>query len=532
MYTSIFDQICEALSDEGTLAEDFYIPTGRPEDDWASVPGGWDGMAIYQIGLANFEAVEDDDEDYLRLLEMVRKAAAGDFDAAQTLLEDFAAEESFLFYRDKLLAHVIETKDCYNKDLFLFAIIATRQAHQVEAVKTGLGLLYLFNTNSLDELKDLVRTLAAYDEFSLYCGSIMESWDDGNEEIFEAARRVTGWGRIHLVRSLEPRTDEIRAWLLRDCVPTADLSMYLALLCYRKTGLFERLLKPMDYEEYRGAAEIIEALVLDEDGKGMTAIKERGKLLERYLKATSERDDLTGADYRVILDLVEYFESDDVHMPKLEARARSILNDDARRVVQAENEAGESFDVARRLGISSQPQIFQAVLADPEKNSYWAGVLLGEGYRVDELLDHIERSLDMDAYGPERPAGQEDGLFYQDLYHDCLRGLGHHVGKGGALIRTGLVSWRESLRYQSLLALEKWVEKSGKPLFDMAPEMHDYLTAIAEQETNHTLYRQMLALIKGENLADTYEDDWLKEQLDDLLDEFLGDDDDDDDWPW
>ena len=362
MSLSIFEQVRDAMRPDGTFDESFFIPTGRSDIDLTATPGASEAAAFFGFGLDSIEPIEDDDEDYRTLRKMVKKASNGNFERALELAEEFAAKERFIFYRDKLLNDIIEERKHYTKNLFLFGISATKAGRQVETVKIGLALLYLFDVNRFAELKDDIRLLAAYEEFSLYCGSLMESWDDASEEIFAAAKRVSGWGRVHLIRSLEVTNEEMVHWLLTDGFLNATWTMFLAPICYEKTNILDRLLKPMDYEVYRGVAEIVGTLVFEEDGEGIAKIKERGKLLERFLKASSERDDLTGADYRVILDLVDYFERDDVHMPKLEAQARLLLNEDARRVIQKEIEAGESFDVAMRLGLSYQPLLFQALL--------------------------------------------------------------------------------------------------------------------------------------------------------------------------
>ena len=46
----------------------------------------------------------------------------------------------------------------------------------------------------------------------------MRTWKDGNNEIWNLAKRVHGWGRIHAIEQLEPETNDIRRWLLTDGV--------------------------------------------------------------------------------------------------------------------------------------------------------------------------------------------------------------------------------------------------------------------------------------------------------------------------
>jgi len=61
-------------------------------------------------------------------------------------------------------------------------------------------------------------------------------------DLWELAKTVEGWGRIHLVERLAHAEDhEIRAWLLREGFRNAVMGEYVACICARAGRLHEAL---------------------------------------------------------------------------------------------------------------------------------------------------------------------------------------------------------------------------------------------------------------------------------------------------
>ena len=68
-----------------------------------------------------------------------------------------------------------------------------------------------------------VRLLALSDEFTLYCLDILVccldilvQLEDSNEEIFEIAKKVKGWGRIHSIEYLQATNNKIKERRLKN----------------------------------------------------------------------------------------------------------------------------------------------------------------------------------------------------------------------------------------------------------------------------------------------------------------------------
>ena len=83
-------------------------------------------------------------------------------------------------------------------------------------MKFGLALLELFDLNGKEPVKTAVRELACSDEFTIFALFLMRSWDEPDREIFQAAKKVRGWGRIHAVERLDPVDEEMERWLLAE----------------------------------------------------------------------------------------------------------------------------------------------------------------------------------------------------------------------------------------------------------------------------------------------------------------------------
>jgi hypothetical protein len=133
-----------------------------------------------------------------------------------------------------------------------------------EPVKYGVALLGLAGNASDVEL---VRVLAAHDEFTLpglvALGRLI---DDVEPAWWELARRMRGWGRIHLVHRLaRSARPEIRRWILVDGYRNEIMDEYLALIAAEAGGLADALADDPDDELLDSACGLIGTLL---DGSG------------------------------------------------------------------------------------------------------------------------------------------------------------------------------------------------------------------------------------------------------------------------
>ena len=496
MYKSIYRQMINEINSEGVLDPSFTLPDEKPDDKTKFAPGAWDGIMSYHMGHGDFDP---ENEEYKSLVKIIKIASQGNVDRAIEEADKFSQSGCILPHIDELLDYIVNHRtELQSGNIMLLAYRLMVEGRRKEAVKLGLSILEIFDTNQSEDFKEPIRTLALSDEFSFYAGFNMKSWERGNEEIFEAIKKVYGWGRIHLIRMLEAETEDMKLWLLKNGVHNEVMPAYSGLDCYEKTNFISYLKGPMNHDLYSGMSDIISALLDEGPVAGISAIDEREELLQIFIDVTSNRKDLQAGDYSTILDLMNYLEKEKIHMPLLYEQANELLDQKAKSTVIKELQEGKSFGIAKRMGLPYEPYAFRAVMENLEENEWWAAQLIGDDYRADELLQYIEHSIDFEKYIYEPFEHSADGglSVAPDIFDFVLQALRHKVGKGEQFIRTGLISWKRRLKNGSIKVLQCWIEDSGKSLKEISPDLHSYLADLVKvKEYEEGLKNQMIEIL-------------------------------------
>lgn len=271
MSKSIYEYISENIA-EGRLPENFSLPVREEDRDKIKFAcGAWDGIMMYHFGCQPEDRAD----------ELV--SALGS-DNVSEAVEAALGDKSVLMRCDALQRQIRDEKVFAPDELYKIAVGLIKNSPSSEAVKAGLSLLELLITEGRGEVRDILHTLGVCDEFTLWCCYILRHYSDGNEEIFRLAQRVGGWGKVFAVKEfLEPRTPEIRRWLLCHGCDNDIHYGYLGETVYVKAGignmLAERLPESFDDEEVHGLAAI--ALGLTDEGPmaGASALDDPEKAL-------------------------------------------------------------------------------------------------------------------------------------------------------------------------------------------------------------------------------------------------------------
>ncbi len=142
-----------------------------------------------------------------------------------------------------------------------------QQAPDIIPVKMAIALLGRYgSTNDAD----LIMTLGRHEEFTLTCADALCALlgpEAAQTAMWNLARRVHGWGRIHVVRRLASTgCPEIQQWLLRDGYKNARMNEYLAFACATGGKLLTSLQSSVPDERLLiGAGEILQALLSGRD---------------------------------------------------------------------------------------------------------------------------------------------------------------------------------------------------------------------------------------------------------------------------
>ncbi len=500
MEKSIYRLIKEALNEDGMLSADFSLPKEDNGNKIRFADGAMDGIMMFHTRISS----NTESEEYKQIISAIELANKGEGANAKAIIHEFAVKGHMLPYIDDVQSYIVEHKDQLNaKNIYNFAMDLILFGTKSEAVKVGMSIMELFNTNNNEEFKDVIRKFALNDEFTLYSGYLMRGWDNDNKEIFEAVKKVKGWGRVFLVNSfLEPENEEIKHWILLNGVDNEVLPNYSAIDCYTHTNLLERLEEPMTIEEYRGAASIISALLDDEPEPGISAIKDADKLLETFMQKTMQREELEAGDYSLIYRIMVYAKEQSGDFSAIYNQAKDILYSD--RVLQVIKKAlsqgkAVEFELARDLGIDYKEQAYHSLLEDFETNFQLAGLLMQDNYKVDDIIQLISEKLEVDklSTGSKDEIGVgEEFSCYRTLSY-LMQFLSTYPGKGIELIKPALRMPVVNCRFTALRVIEQWVEIEQKPLKTSFPELYQYLCDILPEEVREDAQKKMNELIEG-----------------------------------
>ena len=299
---ALFEYIASAAVN-GELPEDFSLP-GLTDDEtelkWAD--GALDGVTMYHMTIP--EITKDD---RTLISDAVRAADMRDYDLADSLFKMLGRHLQAIVVIDDLQSYIADNQRRLDaKNLFEYAIHLLFESSDRECMKFGLSLLELFRTDDKNDLKEVIRTIGLSEEFALFAIFVMLKWKDGNSDIWELAKKLHGWGRIHAIERLEPDTEEIRKWILMEGVHNDVMPTYSALTCWNKSGAEEILRNGPSREEFTAIGEILYGLLDEVPVPGISKIPNSDEIITVYLD-TAGKMELTPADYEVIDEILGYY---------------------------------------------------------------------------------------------------------------------------------------------------------------------------------------------------------------------------------
>ena len=317
---SIYEIIKSSIVD-GKLPKSFSLPKLHAEDEMVFVDGGLDGIYTYHMYLPEMSK-----EDYSMMVEAISLASNHQLEEAKDLFLQIAKNNRAISIHDTMQEYILENRESIDADnLYEFSLGLIHLSDSIECVKYGLIILEIMNTNS-EEVKDVIRTLALSDEFTLFCVLIMKTWKDGNNDIFETVKNVYGWGRIHAVRYLRPlmpRYEEIREWMLKEGINNYVMPSYSALTVWKQANIGSILFVDPTYEEFTYIGRIIDAMLDESAVAGISTLDKRKEILLKYLNKAKQFL-LNIEDYRIISNILEYGE--EINEVEIVDEAKNLLS--------------------------------------------------------------------------------------------------------------------------------------------------------------------------------------------------------------
>lgn len=286
MDKSIYELISENTTN-GVLNKGFFLPEENKDDSVLPyAPGAFDGICLFHMANKKVDRAQMG-----QMAEALERASGGYFPQADALFAEWTKEHRAIRIVDHLQDYVLDHTDHLDAQNILNAAmyLIIRSSH-IECVKIGLELLELFRVSHKDSagVKEIVRCIGQYDEFTIFAIWNMRKWDDGNQEIFELAKKVHGWGRIHAVVHLKPETEEIRHWFLTEGTINDIGNTYSAVNCWWKSDAETILFGQPTAEEYNGIATLIEGLLDEGPVRGISALENAEKILLRFMEISQD----------------------------------------------------------------------------------------------------------------------------------------------------------------------------------------------------------------------------------------------------
>ena len=390
---SIYELIKTSIQSNGELPEDFKLPSKNPNGiPWAD--GAMDGVFIYHT-VRNEENID-------ALKNIVFQISERKFEDAQTNLDKL--DFSMISRRYSLLNWIIQEEEKINlNNLYEFATFQLTTSKNIELIKFCLSVLTLMNIETDKDIIEKVKILALSDEFTLYCLDILVycldilvQLEDSNEEIFEIAKKVKGWGRIYSIEYLQATNNEIKEWILEEGCHNNVLPAYTAYTCAKKINLVEILNEDkISNKKFNDISYLMNALLDEEAITGISQLENRELLIERYLEKAKYLSS-TEDDYSAVMTLKEYIKNNKEINNDLIKICDKILNSEkTRNNVKELLKEGYGYNIAKYLGIDTDKYILEYLQNNPLKNPYII-FNISERENMEKLVSFIEKNLTLE----------------------------------------------------------------------------------------------------------------------------------------
>lgn len=265
---------------DGRLSDDFRIPW--LQGNWA--PGAQDGVFLYHMAPLQPDPARE--QKILKALDLMAAEENGNhIDEIFSIFEEIDKNTAIVRLLDEIIRVIFANKANLNPgNLLNFGDWLICKGVSLLSVKVGLSVLAAFRVPFVEEV---MTELGVYDEFTYYAARTLSQkhWENGNDELFQLAKNVRGWGRIHAVEYLRPETQEIRNWLLFEGADNDILAQYSADVCLQKAEAEKRLDSALSEQEFEAIGKLIQAALESGPRPGITNSEQ---ILSKFLEKGAE----------------------------------------------------------------------------------------------------------------------------------------------------------------------------------------------------------------------------------------------------
>ena len=296
------------LDSEGRLPREFTLPKD-PDDENSLLfaDGAQDGIAYFHT-----QPRELNNEEADLLIDALNAVVGGHIDTADELFLKLTKTQRALEFAGALSSIVEENADNINPIYaYSYGMHLVTMGKDKELVKIGLALHHKASEDRLKGFKQIITDLAYCNEFTWFCLPMIKKWAGGNDLIFEIAKQVYGWGRVHACVFLEPETWEIRQWFLAEGVDNGVMPPYTALEAWDKSDAASLLDGSLTQEGFACISRIMAALLDEGPCRGISLVEDPASALRKFLNQ-AQNFELSPDDYEVIRTIEERWDGDEL----------------------------------------------------------------------------------------------------------------------------------------------------------------------------------------------------------------------------
>ena len=446
---SIYELIKSSIQSDGSLLETFSLPQEETDEiPWAD--GAMDGVFLYHTA-RNEDSIEP-------LKDIIFQISEGKFEEADNNLNNL--NFSMVSIKIPLLKWIFQEREKINiNNLYKFSLFQLITSKNKECIKFSLSVLSLMGVENNAEIMEKIKILALSDEFTLYCLNIIEYSENANDEIFEIAKKVKGWGRVHSISYLEATNDEIKDWLLEEGCHNEIDSAYTALTCAKKINLLELLEEEnISNKKFNDISYLITALLDEGPASGISSLEHKEILIERYLKKAKYLSS-TENDYRAVMMIKEYIKDDKkINNNFIKICDEILTSEKAKNNIKELMKKGRAYNIAKYIKIDTDEYALKYLKDNLLKNPYIMNYI-SKRENVEKLVLSLEKTLSL-----EKMKGfPTDKInFINEEFttlNVAVRTLENFKGIGENLIICALISPYVNVRHGAVNTLEKWKEK-------------------------------------------------------------------------
>ena len=488
------------------------LPDSQDDVDGDYVPGAADGVRIVNRRVRSDDKAAEEVSELLSAALISRKPKSYD-----RLYERLCISDP-LTYVDKVVELIPSFHTPPERIYDLGRRLVTQSRHRAP-VKVGISLFGFFESGYHVEV---VLTLARHEEFTYYVAkALSEGLEDPEPVLWQLARGVSGWGRIHAVLALaeKARRPDVLNWVLKRGFRNKVGNEYLALTA----AVSGKLMRAMsghivDDDLLDASVDIVRGLLRGGPLGGMDDYEDGARVTAQVVSHLRTR----AATLRDVMALheIDWY----VRAPgSWDARAakgwtpevRGMLSEVAAEVLAWPVWAGavhddltseddeifmDAAEAAGFLGVDAMPALLRRLQARPFDHDTWYLVMRQlDANRADMVISAAAARLPLAeiSAGPVAAMGGAlDPAAYVAL-DVVLAGLVRFPGKGWPILKAGLASPMIRNRNFALRALDRW----GRAAWP--PEAEAALRELAAREPEVEMKKRIERLLAGQPLERT-----------------------------